>query len=73
MKKLIIGESKKVNDFTQKEKDQIAQLVYEYLVLENGSSHNLVHELFGILWGYFKRIGKPGPWQKRDKNDNYKG
>lgn len=70
MKKLIINESKKVNNFTQEEKNQIAQLVYEYLVLENGGgSHNLVHELFKLLWGYFKRIGKPGPWQRKD----YKG
>lgn len=72
MKKLIISESKKVNDFTQEEKEQIAQLVYEYLVLEGGSSHKLVYELFGVLWGYFKRIGKPGPWQRRERRD-YKG
>ena len=66
MKKLINSESKKVNDFTQEEKDQIAQLVYEYLVLEDGGgSHKLVHELFKLLWVYFKRIGKPGPWQKQ--------
>jgi hypothetical protein len=66
MKKLIISESKKVNDFTQEEKDQIVQIVYEYLVLQDGDgSHKLVHELFKLLWGYFKRIGKPGPWQKR--------
>ena len=66
MKKLIINESKNVNDFTQEEKDQIAQLVYEYLVLGVGSGHKLVYELFKLLWGYFERIGEPGPWQKRD-------
>lgn len=65
MKKLINSESKKVNDFTQEEKDQIAQLVYEYLVLGVGSSHKLVYELFNLLWSYFLRIGKPGPWQKQ--------
>lgn len=68
MKKLIISESKKVNDFTQEEKDQIAQLVYEYLVMkenEKKSGYILIYNLHRFLWSYFNRIGKPGPWQKR--------
>ena len=55
----------KINDFTQGEKDQIAQLVYEHLVLQDDSGHRLVFNLYKVLWGYFKRIGKPGPWQHR--------
>lgn len=53
-----MSELKKVNDFTQEEKDQIVQLVYEYLVLGGGSSHKLVYELFGVLRSYLKRTGK---------------
>ena len=48
----------RINDFTQEEKDQIAQLVYEYLVLDGGGSHKLVYELFGLLRSYLKRTGR---------------
>ena len=47
------------NDFTREEKDKIAQLVYEHLILEDGGgSHKLVYELFKVLRSYRKRIDK---------------